>query len=337
MRENLQETKVSVITPLYNSSTFIGETLDRLCAQTYTNWESLLIDDGSTDETAKTVAPYLADRRFRYIRQENQGIAGARNTGIRAAVGEWICLMDHDDHWMPTKLEKEVRYATDHRCDIVCTNAFIVTDRDRWLYGDGFPDAAAAAEQALNDPDVDVFAHLIKVNFALTSSVMIRRSLFDKHGLLDPSVVPVDDYDMWLRCMPEARFGFLREPLVEYLMHERNYSRNMVRMFDRIIRVLQRHRRRHAKDKRRRIQFDEALTRYFVMFFRQAAQDRSRAYAIWHTLWLLKGAPQCASRLMTFRQLMSFSAGAPRSSFAARVKASATYRWGQLRAGKASR
>jgi len=325
MSEVSPNRKVSIITPLYNSAAFIRETLDSLLAQTYTNWESLLIDDGSTDGTPEVLAPYLADPRFIYARQENRGIAGARNTAIRAASGEWICLLDHDDVWLPEKLEKQLRYALEKRCDIVCTGAFIVTENERWLYGGGFPEAAAAAERALSDPEVDLFAHLIKVNFACTSSVMIRRSLFEDHGLLDPSLVPADDYDMWLRCMPDARFGFLREPLVQYMVHGKNFSKNMVRMLDRIIRVLQHHRRRYANDKRRCLQFDEALTKYMLMFFQQVSQDRSSAYAFWRSLWLFKSAPRRVGRLI------SLTAGAPWISFATRVKNSATYRWGLLR------
>src|SRR5205085_11286677 len=112
--KSLTAPKVSVLTPLYNSAAFIRGTLDSLLAQTYTNWESLLVDDGSTDDTAEVVRPYLEDSRFRYVRQENQGIAGARNTGIRAATGEWVCLLDHDDRWLPEKLERQVRYALAH-------------------------------------------------------------------------------------------------------------------------------------------------------------------------------------------------------------------------------
>ena len=240
-------------------------------------------------------------------------------------------LLDHDDRWLPEKLEKQLCYALESRCDIVCTDAFIVTERARWLYGGGFPDAAHAAERALSDPDVDLFAHLIKVNFACTSSVMIRRSLFDEHGLLDPSLVPADDYDMWLRCMPEARFGFLREPLVEYQVHGGNYSKNMVRMFDRIIRVLQRHRRRHADDMRLRHHFDEALAENSRMFFEEVSQHSSRARAWWRTLWLLKSAPGDVSRLICS------NLGDPWRSLAARAMNSATYRWGLLRAWKVSR
>src|SRR5690242_19249991 len=103
--------KISVITPLYNSSRHIEETLNSLCRQSYTDWESILVNDGSTDDTAKTVKPYLSDPRFNYIEQANGGVAAARNTGVKVARGEWVCLLDHDDLWMPTKLERQLAFA----------------------------------------------------------------------------------------------------------------------------------------------------------------------------------------------------------------------------------
>src|SRR5215208_4471602 len=121
--------QVTVITPLYNSSAFIRDTLDSLRGQTFTNWESILVDDGSTDDTVQVVEPYVTtDNRFRLMQQENRGIAGARNTGIKEARGEWICLLDHDDRWLAAKLEKQIAYAREHNLDIVCSDAFIVTD-----------------------------------------------------------------------------------------------------------------------------------------------------------------------------------------------------------------
>ena len=83
--------KVTIITPLYNSADLIRETLDSVLSQTYANWELILVDDGSTDDTRQVIGAYLDDPRFKYIRQENAGIAEARNTGVSVARGEWVC------------------------------------------------------------------------------------------------------------------------------------------------------------------------------------------------------------------------------------------------------
>ncbi|HEX7177448.1 MAG TPA: glycosyltransferase family 2 protein [Pyrinomonadaceae bacterium] len=291
--------KVSVITPLYNSSAFIRATLDSLRAQTYEDWESILVDDGSTDDTAEVVRPYLEDARFRLIRQENRGIAGARNTAIQAASGKWVCLLDHDDRWLPRKLEKQIAFAREHSFDITCTDAFIVTENERWVYSRGFPEVAAEVQRAAHDPSVDVFGLLIKLDFLCASSVMIRRTLFDERGLLDPSAVPADDYEMWLRCLPEAKLGFLGEPLIEYMVHANNYSRDEPRMIEQAIRVLQLHRKRHALSALRRRQFDESLAYQFGLLFKKLSLDRSKAYALTRSLSLMKDGPG-ALRLLRF-------------------------------------
>jgi glycosyltransferase involved in cell wall biosynthesis len=291
--------KVSVITPLYNSSAFIRETLDSLRAQTFADWESILVDDGSKDDTAQVVRPYLEDARFRLIRQENRGIAGARNTAIREASGEWVCLLDHDDRWLPRKLEKQIDFAREHRFDIVCTDAFIVTENGRWVYSIGFPEVAAEVQRAARDAGVDVFGQLIKLDFLCASSVMIRRTLFDERGLLDPSAVPADDYEMWLRCMPEAKLGFLGEPLIEYIVHAGNFSRDEPRMIEQTIRVLQLHRKKHAGSARRRLQFDESLAYQFGLLFKRLSLERSRAYALRRVLSFMKAGPG-ALRLLRF-------------------------------------
>ena len=295
----LSDPVISVITPLYNSSVFIRETLDSLLAQTYTNWEAVLIDDGSTDDTARVVEPYLADQRFVYLRQENQGIAGARNTGIRAATGEWVCLLDHDDRWLPAKLERQLRYALAHGCDIVCTDAFIVKGAERRVYSRDFPDVAAQVQRAADgEGGVDVFEQLIKLNFLCTCSVMSRRSMFDGHGLFDPQAAPADDYEMWLRCMPGAKIGFLDEPLVEYQVHESNYSNDQVRMLEKIIYVLRKHRRRHADDERRVRQFNEALLFNYEALFAKLLDRRERGIALRRAVALLRDGP-AGLRLLT--------------------------------------
>lgn len=313
-----EQPKVTVVTPLYNSSAFIRATLDSLLAQTYTNWESILVDDGSTDDTASVVAPYLSDARFKLLRQENQGIAGARNTAIREARGEWVCLLDHDDRWLPEKLEKQLAYALAHGFDILCTDALIVTDAERWVYSRGFPEVAATMKRADRDAGVDAFGQLIKLDFLCASSVMLRRSLFEERGLLDPEAVPADDYEMWLRCMPESRLGFLGEPLIEYVVHAGNFSKHEALMVEKTIRVLQKHRRRLFADARRRRQFDESLAVQLGLLFEKLSAERSRGLALRRVLSLAKDGPGL-SRLLRFAVL---------TPLAARARNSARYRLG---------
>jgi hypothetical protein len=205
----------------------------------------------------------------------------------------------------------------------VCSDAFIVTDNDRWVYSRGFPDVAAAVERAATDPRVDVFEQCIRLDFLCASSVMLKRALFEKHGLLDAAAVPADDYDMWLRCMPEARIGFVAEPLIEYLVHAGNYSRNEIRMVEKTISVLQKHRKRFLRDARRRRQFDESLSIQFGLLFERLVARSSRLDALKRLTKLAKDGPGLLRllRLLVLRPL------------ATRARTSARYRLGLLRAG----
>jgi glycosyltransferase involved in cell wall biosynthesis len=281
-RRSLTAPLVSVVTPLYNSSAYIDATLQSLQAQTFTNWESILVDDGSTDNTRSQVARFLEDERFSYVQQPNQGIAVTRNAGIRLAKGAWIALLDHDDRWLPEKLERQLDAAARSGWDIVCTNASVVRDGGQTLYSDYLPaEMRSGLEHRAGAPG-DVFGLLIRMNFLCASSVLARHSLFDEHGLLDPAAAPADDYDMWLRCMPGAAVGYLPEPLVEYVLHESNYSYDSVVMRGAAIRVLFRTLARCAGDPVRVAQCEHSLTIHYAVLFQELLRARDYGSAFRH-------------------------------------------------------
>lgn len=103
---------VSIITPCYNSARFIGETIESIQAQTYQNWEMIISDDCSTDNTREVIAPYMEqDSRIKYIcNEKNSGAAITRNNALRIAKGGWIAFLDSDDLWLPEKLEKQIAF-----------------------------------------------------------------------------------------------------------------------------------------------------------------------------------------------------------------------------------
>ncbi|MDQ3255732.1 MAG: glycosyltransferase [Acidobacteriota bacterium] len=287
----------------------IAGTLDSLRRQTYEDWESILVNDGSTDDTHEQVKPYLSDPRFTYLKQENQGIAAARNTGISAARGEWICLLDHDDRWMTTKLERQLDFARAHNFDIVATEAVVVKGTHRTLHRHYFREhLLARVEQSLNDPSIDVFELLIEADFLCASSVMIRKSLFDRLGLLDVSAAPCDDYEMWLRCMPDARIGYLSAPLIEYVLHERNFSKNVPMMYERTIQLLFKTREKFLQDERRRRQFDDSLLRLYQLLFRELLKEKRYRPVLAHALLLCalrQGGHRLLFKSLSLRQLLA--------------------------------
>ena len=276
---------VSVVTPLFNSSAHIDTTLNSLREQTFTDWEAILVDDGSTDATAEHVQPFLDDERFSYVRQPNRGIAAARNRGIGAARGRWVALLDHDDRWKPDKLARQLEAAARHDWQIVCSDAIVVRDGESArrdgpvpaLYSEYLLPEQRRALERPEDPTVDLFAHLIRMNFLCASTVLIRRSLFAEHGLLDPAVAPADDYDMWLRCMPQAAIGFVHEPLVEYVLHASNHSWKAVEMRTAAIRVVFRTLERCAGDEPRTRACEHSLTVHYAVLFQDLLRVRDHA------------------------------------------------------------
>jgi glycosyltransferase involved in cell wall biosynthesis len=280
--------KISVITPLYNSSRHIEETLNSLCRQSYADWESILVNDGSTDDSAEKVKPYLSDPRFSYTEQANGGVAAARNTGVKAARGEWVCLLDHDDLWMPAKLERQLAFAVGNGYDIVCTSAVAVTKRSRKPYSAFYPqEYIDKLERSSTDPGIDVFELLIRHDFLWASSVMLRRSLFDTVGPFNLDVSPAEDYDMWLRCVPHARIGYLAEPLLEYRIHAGNASHNFTRMAEKTILVLHRAADRHRDDPRRIRQFERELIEKYRTLLAELLEEHEYGSALRHIISLI--------------------------------------------------
>ncbi len=182
---------VSVIIPVYNAERFIAQTLESVAAQTYANFEVIVVDDGSLDGSSAAIEPFLADSRFKLIAQVNSGISAARNTAIRASSGEFIALLDHDDLWLPGKLLKQIEITAQHpEAGMIFTNAELF-DEDG-VIGSYYPDRATY-------PKSDILEHLLAENPFCAGTMMVWRSCFDKFGFFDETVPGVDDYEMWLR------------------------------------------------------------------------------------------------------------------------------------------
>jgi len=210
---------VSIITPAYNATGFIGETIESVLAQTYPHWELLVVDDGSTDGTAAFVRSF-ADSRIRVIDGGGTGLpAAGRNRGLAEATGELIAFLDHDDLWRPTKLERQVELMQARpEIGLVHTGADILRD--------------GTLESADLDPDAlredALIERLLARNFICTSSVMIRRSVSEAYGPHDEdrALRATPDYEYWLRLATTEHFAFVPEPLVVYRVHGSNVTGN---------------------------------------------------------------------------------------------------------------
>ena len=123
---------VSIIMPSYNTASFIAESIQSVQAQSYENWELLIVDDCSTDNTDEVVKPYLSDKRINYLKNaKNSGAAVSRNRALREAKGKWIAFLDSDDLWMPNKLSKQVKFMEEHCYHFSYTNYSEIDSQSR--------------------------------------------------------------------------------------------------------------------------------------------------------------------------------------------------------------
>lgn len=202
---------VSVIIPAYNVAPYITETLDSLWAQTYADYEAIVVNDGSTDTTEQAIAPYLErfGGKLIYIRQENRGLPGARNSGMRQAQGRYIALLDGDDVWLPDYLTTLVALIeADPAIDVLFPNA--IFDGSPNFSGRLFQDVFPASEPV-------TFERVLKRECYVFSQALFKRELLERVGEYDEALQAAEDFDLWLRMLHAGcRFAFTRQPLIKY-------------------------------------------------------------------------------------------------------------------------
>jgi glycosyltransferase involved in cell wall biosynthesis len=206
--------KVSVVITAYNSMDYLPETLETVFKQTFTNFEILLVDDGSSDHIVKW-ASELVDPRVKLISQENQGVSVARNTGIAHAQGEYIAFLDGDDTWEPTKLEKQVR-CLDENPEVGLVHTWLT--KIDWQ---SKPTGRVICPQI----EGEVWQQILERNQVACSSVIVRRCCFETVGMFDKNLRFAEDWDMWIRLATRYHFAILKDFLVGYREHPNSKSK----------------------------------------------------------------------------------------------------------------
>lgn len=198
---------VSVIVPAYNCASYLPRAIESVLAQSFTDFELLVVDDGSTDDTANVVDRYSADRRVRFVRHaENTGPSAARNRGIRRSSGDLVAFLDADDDWARGKLEAQVTAVASDEADVCGVGCVrLLPDGKEVIISKQPPYSGDGLYREL------LFKNTIPGS---SSSIMVRRRCFDEVGLFDEELLAVEDRDMWLRLAARFRFVFVREPLV---------------------------------------------------------------------------------------------------------------------------
>lgn len=212
---------VSIIMPVLNGERYIAEAIESICRQTYSSYELLVIDDGSTDRTHEIVLGFAARLDLKCIRHEtNQGITPSINDGIRRASGSFITFLDHDDLWLPEFLETQLTYLREHP-DVGMVHSDI-----RTIDGDGNILEHSAAEcRRRAQPSGFVFRDLFLHSMICGNSVMIRKECFDRLGLWDESLRWAD-YHMWLRIARHYKVDYVKKVLTAYRQHASQNTRS---------------------------------------------------------------------------------------------------------------
>lgn len=199
---------VSVIIPTYNRVDYLHEAVESVLAQTFRNFELIVVDDGSTDDTQKVAASWKG--KLRYLRQKNSGPSAARNNGIRNSVGRFIAFLDSDDTWTPEMLEKQVLMFKKNPAAGLIATGYTLMNTERQLTKQIIMSSKDLADAARGNHYMNFFA---------TSSVMVKKHCFQATGLFNEKLRFAEDWDMWLRILQHYDFAYLPQALMNYRVH----------------------------------------------------------------------------------------------------------------------
>ena len=210
----LKSPLVSVIIPTFNCP-FLSGAINSVLTQTYDNFEIIIIDDGSTDSTRDTVENYHS--KVKYIFQENEGVSSARNTGIRASVGDYIAFLDADDVWLPTKLEDQFTiFNREHDIGFVYCDNYFVNER---LH----PISNYSRKSPLLEGDI-LMSFLLDY-FLITSGLMVKKECFSSIGYFNKDYVVDEDFEFFVRLARHYRAGVVKKKLFLRRIFKKSLSR----------------------------------------------------------------------------------------------------------------
>ena len=193
---------VSVIVPTYNREHFLQECIESVLSQTFKDFELIVVDDGSTDQTEDILKRY--EDKLHYKKQEQKGPSSARNTGIQYSAGEWICFLDSDDLWLPGKLAAQMKFFAENRDIKVCYTGEIWYRKNKRVN-------PAKKHQKYSGW---IYQKMLPLCIISPSSVMIHHSVLDLIGTFDEELPACEDYDLWLRIGAGYPIYLLQEQLI---------------------------------------------------------------------------------------------------------------------------
>ena len=202
MKKGNNNIKVSIIIPTYNRGWTIKEAVDSVLAQDFIDFELIVVDDGSTDNTSEILHSYRED--ITVLRQNNKGVSAARNRGLSEASGRFIAFLDSDDLWLPQKLSRQVDFFNSNPDALICQTEEI------WIRNN----VRVNPKKRHKKPSGMIFEPSLALCLVSPSAVMIRRSLFEKIGGFDETLPACEDYDLWLRISCRHPVFLIDTPLI---------------------------------------------------------------------------------------------------------------------------
>jgi len=228
---------ISVVIPTYNSENFITKTLETVYSQTYNNYEVIVADDGSTDNTVGVVKSLFLKypvRNKALLINKHEGPGAARNKGIKGASGDWISFLDSDDLWNHDKLERVVGYILKNEgIDLVCHSLVAI---------DGSKETLMNPSKSFNNK-IDPFLSMYREHYLYTSALTVKKDILYQAGLFDNRLPSAQDYDLWLRLglINKIKMGFIEESLSKHIVREGNISSNVERRLQCMLEISQKY------------------------------------------------------------------------------------------------
>jgi len=222
--QKLQMPFFSIVIPLYNKERFIGSTLESIIKQGFTDFEAIVVNDGSTDNSEKIVQNFN-DSRIRYFLQDNAGVSSARNFGIEKASSNYVCFLDADDIWHSDFLEVMYQYILKFPRQKVFASAFEI-ETSKAIFNPKYSVKKTADFEIVNYFEASTGESVI-----WTSAVVIEKSVFESTGMFDPKVRISEDTDLWIRIGLQFPVLFIWKVLARYVYDEKSVSRDSGYLF----------------------------------------------------------------------------------------------------------
>ncbi len=262
------EPLVSIITPTFNRADFINKAVNSVLAQTYNNFEFLIVDDGSTDSTRELVQPALADPRLQYFHQENQGQSIARNLALSKARGDFVCFLDSDNYWPAEKLSTQIELFRKHpEYDVIYGDIIVVDENDREI-----------TRRNMRRYSGQIAKYMIRDNCVSMNTAMARRKCFEELGGMSGKRRVADDYELWLKFSAKYRCLYVPEFLAYYRVMDDQISSDKTRRFDSNWQIINDF-RREFPDAMTEREFDSGFAAFHRRKARYLASQGARAEA----------------------------------------------------------